>query len=121
MAGPKRSTRLPERAHSGASRVNDSILGWASARECHPDAGSVDLDDPDLAADEARALGLTAGDDLELVVGRAGNAKAPIAVAFAGGVDLGLYTVGATIGEEHSTGPARRGHESGRSAAVLGD
>src|SRR6188472_2991877 len=102
MTGPKRSTRLPERAHSGASRVNDSILGWASARaNVTRTPGSVDLDDLDLATDEARALGLTAGDDLELVVGRAGNAKARIAVAFAGGVDLGLYKVGATIGEEH--------------------
>ena len=82
---------------------------------------SVDLDDLDLATDEARALGLSAGDDLELVVGRAGNAKARIAVAFAGGVDLGLYTVEAAIVEESSKGLARRGHGSGRSSAVLAD
>ena len=57
-----------------------------------------------LAADEARALGPTAGDHLEFVVGRAGKAIARSTAAFAGGVDLGPDTVGAAVGEENREG-----------------
>ena len=55
------------------------------------------------------------------MIGRAGNSVARITAALAGGVDLGLYTVEATVSLKNSKGLARRGQGSRRSAAVLAD
>ena len=66
-------------------------------------------------------LELTAGDNLEFVIRRAGKSIARITAAFAGGANLGLYTVDAAVVDENSKGLARRGQGSRRTATVLAD
>ena len=109
LSGPVSSGICPDRGprlrRPRACRcVGVWTRAWTTGRRC-----LVDLDDLDLAADEARAFGLTAGDDLEFVIGRAGNAIARITAAFARGVDLGPYTVEAATLEENTKELARRG------------
>src|SRR5581483_10940442 len=85
-------------------------------------AKSSDLDDPDVAADEACARGPTAGDDLESVVGRAGDSIGRrTAAASAGGVDLGLDAVRAAAPLEDGQRLPRRRQGSRWSGVVLAE